>query len=376
MATKEKGAKCTRPTARVGLPGAVAFSLLIHAGLFLLAGALVVFNPTPKKEVPFKPPPSIRCPKMPLRKLKVTLKKNSRPRSSAPIVAPVTRINLSDIQLPILAGSGLENRFADGGVGGFENMPGLDDAGGVLGSGQTIGNDLEGTFYDFKRNRRGGYTGAGNRTYKEKIRYFMHCDWKPSALSSFYRSPRKIYATMIVVPPCSSAVAPAAFGEDGAMGRYWMIHYKGALVHGEDIVFRFWGSGDEVLSVRVDGEVVLAACWDTVQMEMVGDLWQTHSTRSRRYYMGNNRAVVGDWITLEAGVPREMEVLLGDNGGEACAMLAVEVKGVEYERNRQGGPILPAFRTSVPSRGLLDAIYKDLPVGEICLTNGPVFSDY
>ncbi len=92
--------------------------------------------------------------------------------------------------------------------------------------------------------------------------------------------------------------------------------------------------------------------------------------------MGNNRAVVGDWITLKAGVPRKMEVLLGDNGGEACAMLAVEVKGVEYERNRQGGPILPAFKTSEPSHNLLDSIYKDLPVGEICLTNGPVFSDY
>lgn len=358
------------------LSSAVVLSLLIHVGLLLLAGGMMVFSFAPEKGEPFMPPPLVKCPKIPLRKLRVVLKKTSRPQMDIPMVVPIQRAGMLEIHLPTVVAGGFGEGLGDVGAGKFQTMPDVDDACGVLGSGQTIGNDLVGTFYDFKRNRRGAYTGAGNNTYKEKIRSFMHRDWKGSVLSRFYRSPRKIYATMIVVPPCSSAVAPAAFGEDSAEGRYWMIHYKGALVHKDDIVFRFWGSGDEVLSVRVDGEVVLAACWDTIQMEMVGDLWQTHSTQSRRYYMGNNRAVVGDWVTLAAGVPREMEVLLGDNGGEACAMLAVEVRGVEYERNHQGGPILPAFKTAPPSHALLDVIYKDLPVGEIDLTNGPVFSDY
>jgi hypothetical protein len=52
------------------------------------------------------------------------------------------------------------------------------------------------------------------------------------------------------------------------------------------------------------------------------------------------------------------------------------VEGVEYERNRQNGPILPAFKTAEPSRDQLDIIYNQLPEGEICLTNGPVFRDY
>lgn len=60
----------------------------------------------------------------------------------------------------------------------------------------------------------------------------------------------------------------------------------------------------------------------------------------------------------------------------ACFFLAVEVQGVEYPKNRQGGPILPAFKTAEFSRDLLDAIYNELPEGEICLTNGPVFCDY
>lgn len=357
-------------------PRALALGLLIHFGLFLGAGALVVFRHAPRSVRPFEPPPVVDVPKMPLKKPQIRLSKASLPQPIAAIPAVVPTIGPADMQVPDWKMPGIGDGLAIAGLGDRSGLAELVCDGGVLGSAQTIGNDLEGTFYDFKRNRRGHFTGAGNNTYKVNIRKFLHRNWRCSVLSGFYRSPRKIYATMIVVPPCSSAVAPVAFGEEEAIGRYWMIHYKGALVHREDITFRFRGSGDEVMVVRVDGEVVLAACWYTVQEKTVGDLWMSHSADSRKYYMGNDRAVVGDWITLKAGVPRKMEVLLGDNGGEACAMLAVEVKGVEYERNRQGGPILPAFKTSEPSHDLLDLIYKDLPVGEICLTNGPVFSDY
>jgi hypothetical protein len=68
---------------------------------------------------------------------------------------------------------------------------------------------------------------------------------------------------------------------------------------------------------------------------------------------------------------------MGENpGGGMSAMLVVEERGVEYERNSYGAPILPAFKTAEPSRDLLDAVYVNLPVGEVCMTNGPVFSDY
>ncbi len=57
-------------------------------------------------------------------------------------------------------------------------------------------------------------------------------------------------------------------------------------------------------------------------------------------------------------------------------MLVVEVEGVEYEKGRQGNPILPIFKTAEPSLDLIDAIYTDLVPGEACVTNGPVFCDY
>lgn len=359
-----------------GWPKAVTLGVLIHFGFFLGAGALVVFRDAPRPVRSFEPPPVVSVPKMPLKKPQIRLCKASMPKPVVAIPSETPTIGPADMPAPAWNMAGVGDRLAIAGLGSRDALADLDFDDGVLGSAQTIGNDLEGTFYDFKRNRRGNYTGAGNNTYKVAIRKFLHRNWQSSVLSGFYRSPRKIYTTMIVVPPCSSAVAPVAFGEKDAAGRYWMIHYKGALVHREDITFRFRGSGDEVMAVRVDGQLVLAACWNTVQESTVGDLWASDSADSRKFYMGNDRAVVGNWITLEAGVPRKMEVVLGDNGGEACAMLAVEVKGVEYARNRQGGPILPAFKTAEPSHDLLDMIYKDLPIGEICLTNGPVFSDY
>lgn len=358
------------------LQGSFLLSLLIHAGLIAVAGAITVFRAEPRSMQAFRPPSPVVVPKMPLEKPRFRLERPSRPPASRVIIADVPSVPLNAIQLPEPGSVDFGADLAVAGDWSHASAGGLCDDSGVLGSGHSIGSDLEGTFYDFKRNRRGGYTGAGDRTYKDKIRNFMRRGWNTAELSKFYRSPKKIYTTMIVVPTCSSAVAPMAFGEENAVGRYWMIHYRGVLVHTEDITFRFRGSGDEILAVRVDGEMVLAACWPTVQETFVGDIWQTRSSDSRRYYMGNNTAVVGDWITLEAGTPRRIEILLGDNGGEACAMLAVEVKGVEYVCNRQGGPILPAFRTAAPARSLLDVIYKDLPEGEICLTNGPVFCDF
>jgi len=67
---------------------------------------------------------------------------------------------------------------------------------------------------------------------------------------------------------------------------------------------------------------------------------------------------------------------MGGAGGQSTFMLLVEVKGVEYERNRWGSPILPAFRTARLSQDMLDLINKKLAPNVASLTTGPVFNDY
>ena len=81
-------------------------------------------------------------------------------------------------------------------------------------------------------------------------------------------------------------------------------------------------------------------------------------------------------MKVEKLMRETLEIFMGDQGGLCARMLVVEVEGVDYPQNKQGGPILPVFKTAKLSHDLIDRIYFDLAPNECCLTNGPVFSDF
>ncbi|MDF7825482.1 hypothetical protein P4B35_15755 [Pontiellaceae bacterium B12227] len=356
-----------------GAPSGFLLSVLIHAAAFMLAGLLVVFNVVQKEEKKFVPPKPVDRPKMKLKKPKVKVKKSAKPRSSTRIVTKVKRASMPDIQLPEMSGLG---EGLAGGIGGFEIMPDLSEVT-MFGSGQSIGNDFVGTFYDMKRNRSGKPIPHDRDTFKQDVKQFIIKGWRPSAWAKFYRSPRKLYTTTFAVPPVQSALAPQAFGEHDTIGYTWIAHYKGQLVYHEDITFRFWGMGDDLLAVRVDGKEVLLAPWPSHEAPFTS-IWSSSSADNRKYVLGNNLSVVGDWITLKAGEPLDMEVLSSEiTGGVFCSLLCVEVEGVEYPKNPLGhGPTLPIFKTEEPSLDLAEQIWADLDPGDASVTNGPVFRDY
>ncbi|MEN8255023.1 MAG: hypothetical protein ABFR33_06090, partial [Verrucomicrobiota bacterium] len=349
-----------------GMPSAVLLSIVIHAALFFLAGALVVFTVVKKKEIEFEPPKAVERPKMKLKKPKVKVRKTAKPKPTQRIVTRMNRASMPDIQLPEMSGMG---EGLGGGIGGFDMMPDLETTS-VFGSEQTVGNDFVGTFYDFNRDRRGRPAVMDPDMIRNKLRRFVANGWKTSEFSRYYRSPKKLYTTTFMVPPIISTEAPAAFGEPDTDGYCWLVHYKGDLVHKDGITFRFWGHADDMLVVRVDGKVVLSNGPD------LGN-WQSSSADNDRYFLGHYRAIVGDRITLEPGVPLDMEVVFGEQpGGWFYAMLVVEEEGREYPRNYCNGPILPMFMTAKPSLDLIEKIHGDLVPGQACVTNGPVFCDY
>ncbi|MDF7802006.1 hypothetical protein P4C99_21195 [Pontiellaceae bacterium B1224] len=364
-----------------GAPSGFVVSLLLHAGAFVVAGLLVVFSVTKKEEKKFVPPTPVERPKMKLKKPQVKVKKNAKPKSSSRIVTKVNKAKMPDIQLPELGGMG--EGFGGGAGVGFELSPDIEGLS-MLGSTKSIGSDLEGTFYDFSRTRTGSSSGADVITWREDFRRFLLADWNVKTLAKYYRLPQKLYATSLVFPPAPSSIAPSAFGDRDASGAFWLVHYKGQIVHREGIRFRFWANADENLIIRVNGKIVIAVSWVNVESgevtyssNVIAGLWETSDAmQSRRFFMGNNRAVVGDWITLEPGIPQDIEIAIGDNGGQACFMVAVEEEGVEYPKTYQGGPLLPAFKTAEISRDMQDLIMKNLVADEISLTNGPVFNDY
>lgn len=354
------------------MPSAVILSILIHAGLFLVAGMLVVFTVHKVREPEFEAPKPVEKPKIKLKKPKVRLKKSSKPKSTTRIVTRNNRANMPDIELPEM--SGLGDGIGDGVGGGFDMMPDLEEIS-VFGSGQTIGNDFQGTLYDLKRNRR-GEASMDKISFQEILADYCRKGWRESLLHKYYRAPNNLYTTHFMIPPIVSPVAPDRFGSPETESYFFFLKYTGKLVYSEDIRFRFWGTGDAYVCVNVDGKEVLVNGW-------IGRLrylnhWQTKATtNSDRFYLGNMLMKVGDWIELKAGEAVDMQVLFGEwVGGQVACMLLVEVDGVEYPTSSQGGPLLPAFKTEEFTLDQLEEIYKYLPEGECTLTNGPVFRDF
>ncbi|MDZ8120510.1 hypothetical protein [Pontiella agarivorans] len=355
-----------------GAPSGFIISIAIHAAAFALAGMLVVFNVVQKEEKKFVPPKPVDRPKMKLKKPKVKVKKSVKPRSTTRIVTKVQRASMPDIQLPEMSG------MADGligDVGGFD-LGSLDVAPSVLGDDVSAGNDLVGTFYTIMRDRTGRPITYSGDILKDLVHRFYKSGWKTSTLSRYYRSPKKLYGSMVVVPEMFSNVAPLSFGESDRDSQYWIVHYKGQIVYPEDITFRFVCQADMTIGVKVDNEMVLGGWWKGTEEEYMGDVWRSSSADNRKWWMGNWTAVVGDWVTLKANEPQDIEILISDAGGLCCLMLAIQEEGVDYETRPGGGPRLPAFKTAYPSHDLQDMIMRDMVPGEISLTNGPVFNDF
>ena len=363
--SKNKEKKVTK-----GAPTAVLLSIAIHAGLFFLAGLLVVFTVVKKEEQKFEPPKAIDRPKMKLKKPKVKVKKSSKPKPTTRIVTKMNRANMPEIQLPEMSSMG--DGLGGGMVGGFDMMPDLEEVS-IFGSGMSVGNDLEGTFYDFKRNREGNkhMVALGEGDFKNAVEKFIRKDWKTSTLGRYYRSPNTLYTPAIMVGEVKSMLGPWAFNEPDTAGYFYMLHYKGQIVHQDGGRFRFWGMGDNFMLVRVNGKVVFDFGNQYTRA------WDGKRSKMSSYHMAYWPAWYGSWIDLEPGVALEMEVIFGEyTGGLTAAMLCIEEDGVEYPSNLEGGPMLPVFKTAELTRDQVDAIYEYLNEDHYSVTNGPIFSDY
>ena len=355
------------------MPSAVVLSIAIHVGLFLLAGMLVVFTVVKKEDKKFEPPKAVDRPKMKLRKPKVKVKKSSKPKATTRIVTKINRATMPDIKIPEM--SGMSDGLG-GGIGGFDMMPDLGETS-VFGGGQSIGNDFVGQLYDLKRNRQGGVASMDDDHSRALVDEFILGGWKESDLARYYRAPNKLYTTHFMIPPIPSPMAPDVFGAPETESFYFFVKYKGQLVYPEDIKFRFWGTGDAFGMIRVDGELVFLNCWRFHQVRGYYNMWQSSSADTQKYQLGNQMMAVGDWIELKAGEPVDMELIFGEwRGGQVACMILVEVDGVDYPQSRQGGPLLPAFKTEEFSLDQIEEIGKYLSEGECSLTNGPVFRDF
>ena len=358
-------------------PSSYLVSLGFHLIIFLIAGVIIVFKIEDKEYKKFVPPKPVERQKVQLKKPQINLNNNTQSKPISRIVTKAKSSKISEVSLPAFNGIG-DGFFSNN--GSFQLKP-IEQKITLFGGGESIGNDFIGSFYDLKRDKSGRPIPTDPDEMITELQRFVRGGWNTSRLAKFYKSPKKLYATSFMIPPVKSSVAPSAFDEPDTGGWCWAVHYKGKLVHHKDIKFRFWGQGDDVLVVAVDGKTVLNGCWPSSDSEWgiysIGGSWKSSAKNDFRFFLGNNLARGGDWIELKAGIPKEMDVLIGEvPGGGFCSMLTVEVDGESYDLNRQGGPILPMFKTEEPTLDMIDEIYRVLVPDEASVTNGPVFRDY
>ena len=361
-----------------GAPSGMVISLIVHAVAFFVAGLFVVFTVLPKEEPEFKAPPPVARPKMKLKKPKVKIKKSSQPKPSSRIVAKVKTAKMPEIQIPDLVGTGegLLGGLGDG-AGEFMDIPDIGEVT-VFGGGESVGSDMRVSYYNLNFLRNGNVnpmSGDEGSEYEYVIQKFISSGFNKSVLAKFYRSPRTLYATTVMIPTAVSTVAPSAFNEDMNYGFYWAALFEGKLVHKDGITFRFWGASDDVLNVQLDGELVLAANFSP--SKIYASKWRSPAPYSSEI-LGNTYRVGSEWITLEPGVPRDLKIIVGENaGGEFAAQLLVEVEGKEYELNDRGAKIFEVFAMEPLSWELQDTIMLTLTEGEANVTNvTTIFRDY
>lgn len=181
------------------------------------------------------------------------------------VAAAAAPVAMAQVEVP------LGDDFSDGlgidlGMGMEVNLgDGLGEGGDGFGSSQGGGSALEGTFYDLKQTKNGApnANAVNGRVNKDGIVAVLNDfikTWNPSALGKFYQSPTKLYAGNFCIPACNADYAPFAYQcQDKVKPAGWASVYRGRVRAPKSGTFRFVGTGDEVIIVRFNREIVLEA---------------------------------------------------------------------------------------------------------------------
>jgi len=236
--------------------------------------------------------------------------------------------------------------------------------GSLFGFEETMEDDLIGTMYDLKLEANGKKTtGLGDSDtdfYKAVRGLLAGSRVNESALRRYFCVPKKLGATQIFIPSCDASEAPKVFQvADKVKPNYWVIHYKGRFSPPVSGQYRFVGKADDLLWVAVEGRTVLEAHWDN-QNFLTSWRPKDHVNEHSIYdFMGGNtdgdrqRAFLtyGDWMNLEAGKPKDLEILLGEyGGGRFFGVLMIQQQGTEDKKVKsKERPLIPLFITAEPN---------------------------
>lgn len=175
---------------------------------------------------------------------------------------------------------------------------GLGEGGEGLGSSTAGGSALEGTFYDLKQTKNGApnANAADGRVNKDAVIAVLNeyiRTRNDSVFAKYYQSPTKLYASHFCIPACNANYAPYAYQcQDKVKPAGWVAVYRGRVRAPKSGTFRFVGTGDEVIIVRFNRDIVLEAGY------ILPGLGKTYT---ETHIAGKNKGAA-DFRRFEAGI--------------------------------------------------------------------------
>jgi hypothetical protein len=208
---------------------------------------------------------------------------------------------------------------------------------------QGAGTGMVGTLYYMRRDKEGKEIPAyPPDEYLSRMVQLLSDNGKikETESSKYFRVPQQLASFVMLFPPISGEIAPAAFGAQQVPDhrQCWFVVYQGKISAPTNNRYRFLGGGNEVLIVRVDGRVVLDGSWGFPWPQR-GQSPTGRGPRERLPAIYGDKRAVGDWFKF-APAGSELEVIIGAGWrGAFGADLCVEEEGQTYQDN-----IRPIFK--------------------------------
>lgn len=230
----------------------------------------------------------------------------------------------------------------------------------VFGSNERNTSALIGIFYDLKQSQQ--HVPSGAKNFGAIVDEFVASGFDEALLNRYFRAPLPLYTTQIHMPRMTAEVAPKAFGVDNEVKpRMWIVHYKGQVSPPADGTYRFLGRADDMMIVAINRKVVLDASLGTTSKHLTKLNWKSPEPQGPAI-AAHRQPAYGDWVELKAGVPVDIDIIIGEwPGGVFNALLFYEKRGETYPK-LGGKPVLPLFQV---------AEKKD--ASKEFLTDGPVW---
>lgn len=215
----------------------------------------------------------------------------------------------------------------------------------VFGRSERKGATLIGIFYDLKQNQQREPIPEFAKRYATALDEFFVSGFDEALLNRFFRAATPLYTTQFAIPLMNANGAPKAFGVEGVVKpSYWVIHYKGQVAPPSDGTYRFVGNFDDVLIVAINRKVILDGSRPDTRFPKLA--WKEPAEKGPRV-AANELSRYGNWVTLKAGQPVDIDIIIGERpGGQFHGVLLYEKQGETYAANERGQAVLPLFQTA------------------------------